>query len=79
MRFRWETVHEWLAEYVEEIGETKLRWVIQQMAEKLDADTLQNLFEPEMDEMGYFEELDEYGLPIDDDDDDDEEELWEDG
>lgn len=75
MAYRWQHPHEWLAEWVEEVyKETELRWIIGQLASKVDPDSIQDLFQEEMDEQGYFEELDEYGRPIDGDDE--EEDYW---
>ena len=58
-RRNWKCPHDWLAEKsAEEEDPVKLRTFIRELAGKLDCDSIQDLFQGEMDEDGYFEPKD---------------------
>ena len=56
MTYRWENVGDWLHDRIANADEPWLRQAIRDLATVLDYDTIQDIFEDEMDEDGYFEE-----------------------
>lgn len=61
MTYRWASAHDWLQAHIHNFFRTnrndKLREIAQQLANQLDADEIQDLFQNEMDADGYFEQL----------------------
>ena len=58
MTYKWASAHEWLQHHLFGIGPAeRLREVAMQLANQLDADEIQDLFQNEMDADGYFEQL----------------------
>ena len=57
-RYRWDHVHAWFDHYLEaDRDREELANLCRQLAEKLDSDQLQDLFQGEMDDDGYFTDL----------------------
>jgi hypothetical protein len=58
-KYRWENPHEWLLDRIARAAEDGdngwLLAAVRLMASRLDADDVQDLFQTEMDEDGYFE------------------------
>ena len=54
-KYRWSCPHEWLSyRFKLEGNNDRLRDALFALAKELDHDTIQGVFEPEMDEDGYF-------------------------
>jgi len=60
--YKWETPYDWFQSYVNARAEDPqaLRSLLLVVAQKLDSDDLQELFQPDMDADGFFENLDEF-------------------
>ena len=58
-RYRWSHPLEWLQEWIRDAEEIELRTLARQLAELLDADQIQDLFQSEMSDDGYFDEIKE--------------------
>ena len=56
MSYRWDTAHEWLIEYAGKLNAVDLFNEFTVLVQKLDADTIQDLYQSEMDAQGYFDE-----------------------
>ncbi len=56
-KYRWETPHEWLAETSMGWDGHELYSAMMDMAKKMTPDDLQDIFQPEMDQAGYFKPL----------------------
>ncbi len=57
MSYRWSDPHDWLMDKLEGAGEDAILAYAKAMVRSLDADTLQELFQNEMDADGYFAEM----------------------
>lgn len=57
-RYQWSNPHEWLDERAQDWEKDELLFTLLSLASHLDADTLQDLFQSEMDSDGYFQDLD---------------------
>lgn len=58
-KYRWETAHDWLEHHLEDVSHNELFNIASDLAHRLDADTIQDIFQTEMDEDGYFKPLKE--------------------
>jgi len=56
-KYKYASVYEWFAEWAGKLNETELYNELQALAAKVDADTLQDLYQSEMDADGYFTEI----------------------
>lgn len=56
MAYKWDTAHEWLIEYASKLNESQLFQEFTVLVQKLDGDTIQDLYQSEMDAQGYFDE-----------------------
>lgn len=56
MDYRWPTVFDWLRDKSEQMDRDELRSALMQVAVKCDPDEIQDIFESEMDNDGYFDE-----------------------
>lgn len=56
MIYKWTNPFDWLEEHAKGWNENKLRQMFWEVVGNLDADQVQDLFQKEMDEDGYFEE-----------------------
>jgi hypothetical protein len=57
MSYKWKNPHEWIGGAMQFWDEKRLRAELRAMAVRLDADTLQEMYESEMDADGYFENI----------------------
>lgn len=57
-RYKWDSPREWLMEQAANWDASKLFAELSAIVEKLDADTIQDLYQTEMSEDGYFRDLD---------------------
>lgn len=62
-RYQWPTPGDWLLHHIERQGDdcdavVKLDALCREIASYLDDDTVQHIFQAEMDDDGYFQELD---------------------
>lgn len=57
MKYRWDCPHDWLLEKANSWGEAELRNALTAIITQTDSDTLQSIFEREMDQDGYFKPL----------------------
>ena len=57
LKYRWQNVHEWLHDHNEQWTLEETRQAMMEIALKCDSDTLQDIFQEEMDDDGYFEPL----------------------
>jgi hypothetical protein len=61
MTYRWATPGEWLLEHAQELGSAgevpALLCIINALATTVDSDTLQDLFQSDMERAGYFREV----------------------
>ena len=61
--YKYASAHAWFADYVtrtaEEDGVTGVLGIIRELVEKIDGDTIQDLYQSEMDDDGFFDVLDE--------------------
>ncbi len=55
MTSKWDCPHEWLLEKIETTGEQELLSISRKIGMKLSHDDIQELFQDEMDDDGYFE------------------------
>lgn len=55
MTYKWKHAHDWLIDKIANAGEDWLEAALKALASVTDADTIQDVFESEMDEDGYFE------------------------
>jgi hypothetical protein len=53
-KYRWSSPHAWLLDRIEEWPEDELRRCARDLALLCEADDIQNLFQQEMDDDGYF-------------------------
>ena len=58
-RYKWNTPHEWLMDAAQSWDSAQLYSALSSIIDKLDADTIQDLYQTEMSEDGYFVDLDE--------------------
>ena len=58
-KYRWAHAGEWLLEKIEEADPITLRQMARLMAMEIDGDTIQGLFEADMDADGFFAEEDD--------------------
>ena len=58
MRYQWETPFEWLKEASEKWTPGELRAAFLDLALRLDSDDIQDIHQTEMDQDGYFADLD---------------------
>lgn len=56
-KYKWETPYEWLMDKVNDMSEQDLKNTVLNIARKCDSDTLQDIFESDMDEDGYFDKI----------------------
>jgi hypothetical protein len=60
-RYKFDNAHEWLGHYSQHTADVKgitgLLGIIAELAGQLDADTIQDLYQSEMDADGYFDEV----------------------
>jgi hypothetical protein len=56
-KYKWATPQEWLVDKAQTADETWLFEAVQSMAYRLDADSVQDIFQEDMSLDGYFEEL----------------------
>lgn len=61
-RYRWHSPGEWLDTKLNEWSPEEVKKAAETMARKLDSDTIQDLYESEMTEDGYFEPLKRPGV-----------------
>ena len=62
MSYKWDCPYDWLCDKLNGWDEATLRGEIRILAARLDSDTLQDLYQSEMEADGYFEEVnDEQG------------------
>ena len=55
-KYRYESSHHWLADKIQRTSDiNELKGIINSVLEYLDSDNIQDVFENEMDEDGYFE------------------------
>jgi hypothetical protein len=59
MTYKWKNPHEWLFEKMKSWSTEELYCVVDGLANRLDADTIQDLFQIEMEQDGYFDEIPE--------------------
>jgi len=52
--YRWDSPQEWLEEHCRDADDAELRSVINELLSKLSADDIQDLFQTEMTQDGYF-------------------------
>jgi hypothetical protein len=57
--FQFGSVHEWFEEFLKRQSEAELYQLAVQLANEIDADRLQDIFQNEMERDGYFLDLDE--------------------
>ena len=55
--YKWAHPYNWFSEWIEKADEKRLREYLRILAGRLDGDQIQDLFEKEMDEDGYFDPL----------------------
>ena len=55
MSYKYANVHEWFEQFAREQKENELFAIVIELASKLSADDLQDLFQSEMTEDGYFD------------------------
>ena len=55
--YKWNSPHEWLIEHCSQLDKAELLQIIQQLVIKHDADTIQDLYESDMDADGFFDEV----------------------
>ena len=58
-KYKWEHAQCWLEQKIDNWSENELKYAAKVMAMKLDGDQIQDLFEHEMDEDGFFTEIKE--------------------
>lgn len=58
-RYRWSHPLEWLDEKLDTLPPAEVLSWAKQLAQQLDGDQIQDLFQQDMDDDGYFTELDE--------------------
>jgi len=57
-KYRWDTPTEWLTEKIENSNDmTKIISICYELIEHVDTDIIQDIFQDEMDEDGYFDEI----------------------
>ena len=56
-KYKWDSPFEWLAEKAEDWDREQLLDTLTTVAGALDSDTLQDIFQDEMDQDGYFAEV----------------------
>ncbi len=54
-KYRWGSPHEWLLEKAQSLPAAELYSIIDALAWRLDSDSIQDLFQSEMDVDGYFD------------------------
>ena len=59
MAYKWDNAHEWLFEKASEWTREELLHEFKELALKLDSDTIQDQFQSDMEQDGYFEDEDE--------------------
>lgn len=59
MAYKWDNAYEWLVDKAKSVNDiVELKSILFKLIPKIpDSDTIQNLFENEMDEDGYFDEM----------------------
>lgn len=57
IKYRWQSAHDWLFQKSESWSREELFSALQALALQCDSDTIQDLFQTEMDQDGYFEEM----------------------
>jgi hypothetical protein len=57
-RYEWDSPYEWLMEYAAKLDTSKLYQEFGVVAEKLDSDQIQDLYQDDMERSGYFKDLD---------------------
>lgn len=57
-RYKYNNAHEWFHEYTQRLESSALHSIANDLADKLDGDTIQDMFQNEMDADGYFRDLD---------------------
>lgn len=55
--YKWSNPLDWLADRIANAEESELRGILHAVIDKLDADEVQDIFQAEMDEDGYFHPL----------------------
>lgn len=55
-RYKWDSAHEWFYEWAEKRSDTY--HLLTLLAEKVDGDTIQDLFQDDMEQSGFFRDLD---------------------
>lgn len=58
LKYRWRNPHEWLEAVCNSWDKDRLLLEVRRLAIEHDSDTLQDLYQSEMEEDGYFEPLD---------------------
>ena len=53
-KYRWSGPHEWLLEQIDTWSALELHQALCELAMRMDADTLQDIFQSDMDADGYF-------------------------
>jgi len=56
-KYKYNSVYEWLNERIINADEKELRYIAHELSRKVNPDDIQDLFQNEMEEDGYFEEL----------------------
>ena len=56
-KYKWEFPGEWLQEKIQGWDEAELRSALLCMLDRMDNDDIQDIFQTEMDQDGYFEEI----------------------
>lgn len=62
-KYKWDNPTEWLLEKMADWDNEECRHALERLIERMDFDTIQDLFQDEMDEDGYFEEEPEEWRP----------------
>jgi len=56
-KYKYNSVYEWFNEKIINADEKELRYIAHELSRKVNPDDIQDLFQNEMEEDGYFEEL----------------------
>jgi len=62
-RYKWSTPHQWLLEAAQSWDSAQLYSALSSIIDKLDGDTIQDLYQSDMTEDGYFRDLD-HAAPV---------------